>query len=162
MQLRNVPPFSARNLTGPLTLADLTRDELDFLRQLAAELADNNPDLAGVLAQGANDALVERLIQGAAIINAVRKRKRDDAFPELTRTCLSRVFPFPPIPALGMVQALPQKSAETYAVRLLAGTELATEQGFHCMTERSCILPDVRFGDKLWKLPQMPGQRPAL
>ena len=93
--------------------------ELGYYRKLGAEFADVHKKNARFLRLEADkespDPHVERLIQSVAFITARIRRKLDDEFPEVVHTLLDLVAPhhLTPIPAIALVQFLPQTSAVT-------------------------------------------------
>nr|WP_317987476.1 type VI secretion system baseplate subunit TssF [Photorhabdus antumapuensis] len=63
--------------------------ELQYIRQLAQEVAKENPHLANFLSEGAGDPDIERVIQGFALLAARLRGKIEDEFPELTSGMLA-------------------------------------------------------------------------
>lgn len=83
--------------------------ELDYLRKMAAEFAEENPKIASRLAIGATqveDPFVERLLEAFAFLSARVHLKVDDEFPEISEALLSVVYPhlIRPIPSMSVVE----------------------------------------------------------
>ncbi len=70
-------------------------DELNKLKGLAVEFAQNNPALAPMLSGSSADPDVERLLEGVAFLTGLTRQKLDDEFPEFVQELanLSRCTP---------------------------------------------------------------------
>ncbi len=83
--------------------------ELSYFRQLGAEFAEGNREVAARLGLGQHetpDPHVERLIQACAFLTARVRRKIDDDFPEITTALLNVLYPhyLAPVPSMSIVQ----------------------------------------------------------
>ena len=83
--------------------------ELTYIRQLAAEFAEDHPKIAERLRldpQHADDPHVERLIEAFAYLTARVRHKLDDEFPEIVGSLLGVLYPhyLAPIPSMAVVQ----------------------------------------------------------
>jgi type VI secretion system protein ImpG len=106
-----------------MTFNKYFQDELSYLRDLGAEFANDNPNLAPFLARESNDPDVERLLEGFAFLTGRLRQKLDDEVPELTHSLIQLLWPhfMRPIPAMSVVQFEPQ--SETEAERRLVPSE---------------------------------------
>jgi type VI secretion system protein ImpG len=128
--------------------------ELDYLRKIASEFAEENPKIASRLAIGPSqveDPFVERLLEGFAFLAARIHLKIDDEFPEISEALLSIVYPHlvQPIPSMSIVefQLDPEKGKLTTGLRMAQGTVLRSRPvgGVPC-TFRTC------YDTTLWPL----------
>jgi type VI secretion system protein ImpG len=115
----------------PEELLPYYADELNQVRQLAAEFAKKHPKIAARLRISADtieDPHVERLIEAFAYLNARIRHKLDDDFPELSDTMLDVLYPhyLAPIPSMAIVQTVAQADL-TGVYELPAGVEIETE-----------------------------------
>ncbi|HLQ37076.1 MAG TPA: type VI secretion system baseplate subunit TssF, partial [Planctomycetota bacterium] len=101
------------------------KDELEFVREMAAEFAAEYPKIAGRL--GLNglevaDPYVERLLEGFAFLTARVQLKIDAEFPRFTAALLECLFPnyLAPVPSMAMLQFTPNAAEPA----LVAGFEL--------------------------------------
>ena len=76
-------------------------DELNKLKGLAVEFAQNNPALAPMLSGSSADPDVERLLEGVAFLTGLTRQKLDDEFPEFVQELANLLFPhyLRPVPA---------------------------------------------------------------
>lgn len=86
--------------------------ELDFIRRMGGEFAEEFPKIAGRLGLDAfecSDPYVERLIEGFAFLAARVQLKVDAGFPRFTQHLLQMVYPhyLPPMPSMVIVQLQP-------------------------------------------------------
>jgi type VI secretion system protein ImpG len=105
--------------------------ELNAIRRLAAEFAEQHPKIAGRLrlsADAVDDPHVERLLEGVAFLAARVHHRLDDEFPELTDALLSVLYPhyLAPVPSCAIAQFASQPDAQT-ALRVPAGVALDSE-----------------------------------
>lgn len=82
--------------------------ELNHLRQLAAEFSKAHPALAPMLAgpsSASSDPDVERLLEGVAFLTGLVRARIDDEFPEFIQTLGNLIFPhyLRPIPTCTMM-----------------------------------------------------------
>lgn len=98
-----------------MALTDCFKDELQYIKQLAAERANQNSSFGDFLRNAENDADIEFLFEHFAFLMAKLRQNVDDAFPEITQNLLSRVWPTPiqPIPSTAILRFQP-KSGEIY------------------------------------------------
>ena len=83
--------------------------ELGMLRQAGTEFAGRYPKLAGALARGAEegaDPHVERLVQGAAVLNARVGKLLDDGYAGFTEALLGMLYPhyLRPVPSCSIAR----------------------------------------------------------
>jgi len=102
-------------------------NELNKLKSLAVEFAQNNPALAPMLSGSSADPDVERLLEGVAFLTGLTRQKLDDEFPEFVQELANLLFPhyLRPVPASTLINFAP-KGPLTETVRIAAGTELAS------------------------------------
>ncbi|HUY13830.1 MAG TPA: type VI secretion system baseplate subunit TssF [Terriglobia bacterium] len=128
--------------------------ELDYLRKMAAEFAEENPKIASRLAIGpaqVEDPFVERLLEAFAFLAARVHLKIDDEFPEISEALLSVVYPhlIQPIPSMSLVefQLDPEKGKLSTGLLIPRNTVLRSRPvgGVPC-TFRTC------YDTTLWPL----------
>lgn len=105
--------------------------ELNYLRPLRAEFAENHPKIAERLrlsADAIEDPHVRRMIDAVAFLTARIHRKLDDSFPELTDALLDVLYPhyLAPIPSMAILQMAPRKDLAGVS-RIAAGTALTAD-----------------------------------
>lgn len=103
--------------TDPRLLSAYNR-ELLYLRRRAAEFAEDNPQVAGMLGLDAPtdpDPHVERLMEGVAYLNARVRVKMEEEFPRFTQSLLEALYPhyLAPTPAMGIVALTPMAGDAT-------------------------------------------------
>ncbi|MEO1200583.1 MAG: type VI secretion system baseplate subunit TssF, partial [Pseudomonadota bacterium] len=69
------------------------QDELNYLRDLGQEFANENPRLAPFLARAGDDPDVERLLEGFAFLTARLRQRLNEDLPELAHNLLQLVWP---------------------------------------------------------------------
>jgi type VI secretion system protein ImpG len=104
--------------------------ELDAVRQMAAEFTGMHPEQAERLRMSADtvdDPHVARLLDGVAFLSARAQQRLDDEFPELTDTLLGILYPhyLAPFPSCAIAQFTP-KTGQQARVDVPAGFELDT------------------------------------
>jgi type VI secretion system protein ImpG len=101
------------------------QEELQLLRELAAEFAEAHPALAPMLTGASQDPDVERLLEGTAFMTGMLREKLDDDFPEIIQGLMQLVFPhyLQPIPAATLMAFTP-KSNLTKSFTIAAGTAI--------------------------------------
>ena len=128
--------------------------ELDYLRKMAAEFAEENPKIASRLAIGpaqVEDPFVERLLEAFAFLAARVHLKIDDEFPEISEALLSVIYPhlIQPIPSMSLVefQLDPEKGKLSTGLLIPRSTVLHSRPvgGVPC-TFRTC------YDTTLWPL----------
>ena len=100
------------------SLLEYYERELTFVREMGAEFAKKYPKIAGRLlleADKCEDPHTERLIEAFAFISGRIHKKINDAFPEITESLLSILYPhyISPIPSMSIVQFEPAKKTVT-------------------------------------------------
>jgi len=85
-------------------------DELAALRELGAEFAHENPQLARFLGGQSYDPDVERLLEGFAFLTSRLRQKLDDELPELTHSLIALLWPhfLRPIPSMSVLAFQPE------------------------------------------------------
>lgn len=119
-----------------MTLRDLFRDELAYLREEGREFARHNPQLARFLGEEAADPDVERLLEGFAFLTAKLRLKIEDDLPELTQGLLQLLWPnyLRPIPSATIMRFDPIERAITERQTIPKGTRLLS----HAVNGTSC------------------------
>ncbi|MDR3115956.1 MAG: type VI secretion system baseplate subunit TssF [Treponema sp.] len=114
-----------------MELLDYYRDNLTYLRNLAAEFAAEFPKIAGRLGLGefeCEDPYIERLLEGTAFLSARVEKKLDEGYRNLLESVLNSVAPSAlyPIPAGAVLELILNYSNEQVraGVTLAAGTKL--------------------------------------
>ncbi len=105
--------------------------ELDALRRLATEFAEQHPKIAGRLRlskDAVDDPHVARLLEGVAFLGARVQHRLDDEFPELTDALLSVLYPhyLAPLPSVAITRFTADPAMPGPA-HLPAGLEIETE-----------------------------------
>jgi len=117
------------------------QQELQNLRELAAEFSKTHPIAAPMLSGPKPDPDVERLLEGVAFLNSLLQQKLDDEFPELIHNLMEIIFPhyMRPIPSMSIV-SFTGKTGLSEAVNVPAGTSLASVpvEGTSC-TFQTCF-----------------------
>lgn len=105
------------------------RNELDYLRLLGREIAQERPHLTQFLSEESSDPDVERLLEGFAFLSGNLRAKIEDEFPELTHGLLNMLWPnyLRPTPSMTIIEYTPDKSAMTEALLIKRGTELLSQ-----------------------------------
>jgi len=85
------------------------QNELDSLRDLAAEFSKAYPTIAPQLNAASVDPDVERILEGVAFLTAKIRQKIDDEFPEFSQGLLKHIFPhyLRPLPSATIVEFTP-------------------------------------------------------
>jgi len=119
----------------PLLLKYYNR-ELQYLREMGGEFADEFPKIAGRLGLNAfecADPYVERLLEGFAFLAARVQLKVDAEFPRFTQHFLEMVFPhfLSPVPSMAVVQLVPDLNEASLqnGVLMPRGTQLRSQIG---------------------------------
>lgn len=122
------------------------RDELSYLRELGAEFARDNPQLARLLGDQAGDPDVERLLEGFAFLTARLRLKIEDDLPELTHSLLQMLWPnyLRPLPSSTIVRFDPVKQSISGRQVVPKGTRLFSRpvEGIACEF-RTCTDVDL-------------------
>ncbi len=117
------------------------QQELQNLRELAAEFSKTHPIAAPMLSGPKPDPDVERLLEGVAFLNGLLQQKLDDEFPQLIHSLMDVIFPhyMKPIPSLSIVSFRP-KPGLIESITVPAGTSLNSipVDGTPC-TFRTCF-----------------------
>lgn len=103
-------------------------DELERLRVLGREFAEERPTVASYLAGEGGDPDIERLMQGFAFMAALIRRKLDDEIPEFIQDVVSLVGPdiSLPMPALTVLKLGVEGKAAS-GIMVKANTEFASQ-----------------------------------
>ncbi len=104
-------------------------DELERLRVLGREFAEEHPTVASYLAGESGDPDIERLLQGFAFMAALIRRKIEDEIPEFIQDVISLVGPdiALPMPALTVLK-LGIEGKSTSGILVKSNTEFASQQ----------------------------------
>jgi type VI secretion system protein ImpG len=104
-------------------------DELTYLRELGAEFALENPNLAPFLSREAADPDIERLIEAFAFLTARIRQKIDDELPELSHSLVALMWPnlLRPLPSMSVLEFEPVPGALTSSQVVAAGAEFLAE-----------------------------------
>ncbi|MBV4535472.1 type VI secretion system baseplate subunit TssF [Pseudomonas urmiensis] len=101
-------------------------EELRYLRELGADFARDNPQLAQYLGKESSDPDVERLLEGFAFLTAKLRLKLDDDLPELTHSMLQMLWPnyLRPLPSATIIQFTPLEQSLSESQRVAKGSRL--------------------------------------
>lgn len=110
--------------------------ELQYIREMGAEFADNYPRIAarlGIDGIECADPYIERLLEGFAFLAARVQLKIDARHPEFTQHLLEMVYPdfLNPVPSCAMAEFVPElKDAALEAgITIPRGSSLRTVLG---------------------------------
>ena len=110
--------------------------ELDFIRRMGGEFAEEFPKIAGRLGLDAfecSDPYVERLLEGFAFLAARVQLKVDAGFPRFTQHLLQMVYPhyLAPVPSMTIVQIQPNLGEGSLAagVKIPRGSQMRSNIG---------------------------------
>ena len=100
------------------------QDELAWLREMGAELAEARPEMARYLGEPGADPDVERLLEGFAFLTGRIRQKLDDEFPELTHGMMDMFCPhyLRPVPSMAILQVKPKPKINTGGAGVPRGT----------------------------------------
>ena len=117
------------------------QNELDNLRKIAKEFAENNPTLAPQLAEASADPDAERILEGVAFLTAGIRQKIDDEFPEFSQGLLNQIFPhyLRPIPSATIIEFKAAPILKN-TLTMKAGTYLDSIEidGVQCRYKTTC------------------------
>ena len=101
------------------------QDELNKLKDLAAEFSQANPALAPMLSGSSADPDAERILEGVAFLTGLTRQKLDDEFPEFVQELAHLLFPhyLRPIPSCTLVSFSP-KGLLSESLTIPSGTML--------------------------------------
>lgn len=104
------------------------QEELGFLRQLAGEFAQANPNLVQFLGRDSTDPDVHRLMEAFAFVAGRLREKIDDELPELSHSMFGVMFPhyLRPIPPLSVLEFAARPNALTAPRLVPAGAVVET------------------------------------
>ncbi|NOZ53083.1 MAG: type VI secretion system baseplate subunit TssF, partial [Gammaproteobacteria bacterium] len=121
-------------------------DELSALRELGAEFAHENPQLARFLGSQSYDPDVERLLEGFAFLTSRLRQKLDDERPELTHSLIALLWPhfLRPIPSMSILEFKPEPDREPETHRIRRGVSIDSKKvdGTTCRFQ-TCFDVDV-------------------
>jgi len=111
------------------------QNELDNLRDLAAEFSQAYPTIAPQLNAASSDPDVERILEGVAFLTAKIRQKIDDEFPEFSQGLLKHIFPhyLRPLPSATIIEFSPRNILKN-KLTIPMGTYLDSEpvDGINC------------------------------
>lgn len=113
-----------------MSLKERFAEELRYLRELGADFAQDNPELARFLGKESSDPGVERLLEGFAFLTAKLRLKLDDDLPELTHSLLQMLWPnyLRPLPSATIIQFTPLEYSLSEPHRIPKGARLFAKQ----------------------------------
>lgn len=119
-----------------MSLKDRFNEELRYLRELGNDFAQDNPQLARLLGNGASDPDVERLLEAFAFLTAKLRLKLEDDLPELTHPMLQLLWPnyLRPLPSATIIRFLPRQQALSQSYGISKGARLFSKpvDGVQC------------------------------
>ncbi|MBK4987756.1 type VI secretion system baseplate subunit TssF [Pseudomonas sp. S36] len=119
-----------------MSLKDRFNEELRYLRELGNDFAQDNPQLARLLGNGASDPDVERLLEAFAFLTAKLRLKLEDDLPELTHPMLQLLWPnyLRPLPSATIIRFLPRQQALSQSHGISKGARLFSKpvDGVQC------------------------------
>lgn len=122
------------------------QDELNYLRELGALFAEQNPSLAGLLAEEGDDPDVERLFEGFAFLSGRIRQKIDDELPEISHSLIELLWPnyLRPVPSMSILEFTPKPGVITAKQTIKSGAKVQSQEvdGTPCIF-RTCYDVDV-------------------
>lgn len=117
-----------------MDLRDYFRDELNYIKLLSKESANQNSVFRDFLSSFENDGDIEFLFENFAFLMAKLHQNIDDAFPEITQNLLSRVWPTPirPVPSTSILRFFP-KSADIHHIKKHSEVKSQSVDGESCV-----------------------------
>lgn len=105
-------------------------DELSYLREMGAEFAHENPQLARFLGSQSYDPDVERLLEGFAFLTSRLRQKLDDELPELTHSLISLLWPhfLRPVPSISILELAPRSNNITETQLVKRGVSIDSKE----------------------------------
>jgi type VI secretion system protein ImpG len=130
---------------NPFVYQNYYQQQLENLRELAAEFAHAHPSIAPLLSKTSTDPDVERLLEGVAFLCGLIQQRIDDEFPEIIHALIDILFPhyLRPIPSVSIVKFTPRPGLmET--LRIEAGSMIAAKpiEGTECLF-RTCYDTEI-------------------
>lgn len=109
-----------------MSLDKYFRQELDYLRELGKEIANEKPYLANFLSEKSADPDVERLLEGFAFLSGSLRAKIEDQFPEFTHSLINMLWPnyLRPTPSMTIIEFLPNPKVTKTSDKVEKGTDL--------------------------------------
>lgn len=109
-----------------MSLEKYFRQELDYLRELGREIANEKPHLVNFLSEKSADPDVERLLEGFAFLSGSLRAKIEDQFPEFTHSLINMLWPnyLRPTPSMTIIEFLPNPKVTKAADMVEKGTPL--------------------------------------
>jgi type VI secretion system protein ImpG len=108
------------------------QDELRYLRDVGAEFARVNPEIARYLGERGTDPDVERILEGVAFLCGRLRHKLDDDLPEITANLMNLLWPHyvRPIPSMSVLELVPDIDALQAPFTVGTGAEFASRTEF--------------------------------
>ncbi|MBZ9613415.1 type VI secretion system baseplate subunit TssF [Rheinheimera maricola] len=122
------------------------QDELNYLRELGAAFAEQNPSLANLLSEEGEDPDVERLFEGFAFLTGRIRQKLEDEIPEISHSLIELLWPnyLRPVPAMSILAFTPRLHVLSEQTKIAKGAvvQSAEVDGTACIF-RTCYDVDV-------------------
>ncbi|MDY6903498.1 MAG: type VI secretion system baseplate subunit TssF [Thermodesulfobacteriota bacterium] len=141
------------------------QEELNRLRELAAEFSKSHPALAPMLGGTSQDPDVERLLEGVAFMSGLLRTKLDDEFPEIIQGLIQLTFPhyLRPIPSATMMVFSPKPGLmEKFTVPAGTAVDSIPVEGTTCrfltcndVTIHPLAITNAVYEDKIGEPPQI-------
>lgn len=121
------------------------QQQLENLRELAAEFSQAHPSIAPMLSKTSTDPDVERLLEGVAFLSGLIQQRIDDEFPEIIHSLIDILFPhyLRPIPSASIAKFTP-RSGLMGTLEVPAGSMIASKpvEGTVCFF-RTCYDTEI-------------------
>jgi type VI secretion system protein ImpG len=121
------------------------QQQLENLREMAAEFAQAHPSIAPLLSKTSTDPDVERLLEGVAFLCGLIQQRIDDEFPEIIHSLIDILLPhyLRPIPSASIVKFTP-RSGLMETLQVPAGSVVASKpiEGTECLF-RTCYDTEI-------------------
>ncbi len=135
------------------------QEELNRLRDLAAEFSRAHPALAPMLGGASQDPDVERLLEGVAFMSGLLRTKLDDEFPEIIQGLIQLTFPhyLRPVPSATIMAFTPKPGLmESIVIPAQTAIDSLPVEGTPCrfltcseVTVQPLAITHARYEDKI-------------
>ncbi|MDR2055484.1 MAG: type VI secretion system baseplate subunit TssF [Desulfovibrio sp.] len=141
------------------------QNELEYLRQRAAEFSRAHPAVAPLLSGPSSDPDVERLLEGTAFLAGLLSRQLDESYDRLAENLLELVLPqlLRDIPSCTVMQFTPKPSlAESVVIPRGSRVGSTDVDGVSCIFSTTCPVTLAPMRLEAVALDKRPGRQASL